>query len=250
MQVGNLVNHTRFLFFFHILEADDFRFNSNCGTKTTPLWRRSWNGATICNACGLYRKVRNADRPTNRIRSRQISADTAMSNPHAEGACVGSRIASREDIAPNGCDTNNTATSTAQDSTSTSGGSCPGGGTCNGTGGAAGCDGCPAYNNRVYKQNAVAMGRFRATVRLLPKNAADGDNNEETSAHNGERAPSISPPSNPQGLSQVQGQDEDKSVSPQAPVPISCQNCATTVTPLWRRDEQGRPICNACGMYL
>ena len=28
-----------------------------------------------------------------------------------------------------------------------------------------------------------------------------------------------------------------------------CANCQTNTTTLWRRNAQGEPVCNACGLY-
>ncbi|XP_043217260.1 endothelial transcription factor GATA-2-like isoform X1 [Amphibalanus amphitrite] len=36
---------------------------SNCKTSTTTLWRRNGQGEPVCNACGLYYKLHNVNRP-------------------------------------------------------------------------------------------------------------------------------------------------------------------------------------------
>ncbi|KAJ7087958.1 hypothetical protein B0H15DRAFT_736613, partial [Mycena belliarum] len=47
---------------------------SHCQTQRTSVWRRSKTGAKLCNACGVYARLRGRDRPLslrgNRIRPR------------------------------------------------------------------------------------------------------------------------------------------------------------------------------------
>ncbi|ORX92179.1 glucocorticoid receptor-like (DNA-binding domain) [Basidiobolus meristosporus CBS 931.73] len=37
---------------------------ANCSQTQTPLWRKNEKGESICNACGLYAKLHNKERPS------------------------------------------------------------------------------------------------------------------------------------------------------------------------------------------
>lgn len=65
---------------------------ANCKTNKTSLWRRNNNGSPVCNACGLYAKLHNCQRPLT------MRKDTVQTRKRKESQSLGPSSKSRKSV--------------------------------------------------------------------------------------------------------------------------------------------------------
>ncbi|CAG0923514.1 unnamed protein product [Notodromas monacha] len=195
---------------------------ANCSTNTTTLWRRNSEGEPVCNACGLYFKLHNTPRP-HTMKKDSIQKRKRKQRP-TNG--TGSGIPNNSSQATHPVISSSSATISY--------------------GGVPQTTSFTGYSSTMsrtrdrYLTTGGGSQEFSYKTQQEISPASSSCRTSGTTVSSG-----LNSITSPVSTALLKSEDDQYSVE------TTCSFYTTGAAPtLWRRNSEGEPVCNACGLYF